>query len=492
MGTKKYEGNLEITGSLNVQNGIIATIKGSSESANKLKTPRTITLGGAVTGSVDFDGSQNVTLTTTTNHSHTYAGSTSAGGAANSVKTSLTFNNGGSGAASGTTFNGSTAKTISYNTIGAAPTSHASSGTTYGVATTGNYGHVKISNENVDTTTAANGLAAGMGHTHNYAGSDSEGGAATNALQVSGTISKSASNNVTIGDESMDSSNYSLFRGKAIVPYTDNITNLGATTNTTGNNSGKARRFVNGYFSGTVYATTFNGQATSAAKLTNTSAIGSTTNPVYFTSGGVPSACTYSLNKTVPSDAVFTDTKVTQSAAVTTNSEYPVLLGYSTSTSSAVTNTVNTTSSLKYNPSTGRLTAKRLNISDSTANTTLTLSNTSTTLTTSPVLTLSQSADTGANAIKFGCAGTVSGFSTTKYGGSLFGHDTDGFMFLRFPMNPGSYMLGSKDASDVYYWGIARNGGAHFNTISCTDAPTTLNNLGISFNTTTKVLTIAL
>lgn len=57
-------------------------------------------------------------------HTHNYAGSSSAGGAANSVKTSLTFNNGGSGAASGTTFNGSTARTISYNTIGAAPATH--------------------------------------------------------------------------------------------------------------------------------------------------------------------------------------------------------------------------------------------------------------------------------------------------------------------------------------------------------------------------------
>lgn len=56
------------------------------------------------------------------------------------------------------------------------------------------------------------------------------------------------------------------------------------------------------------------GAATSANKL-NTNA-GSTTNPVYF-SNGVPVATTYSLNKTVPSDAVFTDTTysvATQSA----------------------------------------------------------------------------------------------------------------------------------------------------------------------------------
>ena len=48
--------------------------------------------------------------------------------------------------------------------------------------------------------------------------------------------------------------------------------------------------------------------ASSASKLSNTSAIGSATNPVYFNASGVPVAGTYSLNKTVPSDAVFTDT----------------------------------------------------------------------------------------------------------------------------------------------------------------------------------------
>ena len=47
------------------------------------------------------------------------------------------------------------------------------------------------------------------------------------------------------------------------------------------------------------------GYASSAGKL-NTNA-GSATNPVYF-ANGVPVACTYSLNKTVPADAVFTDT----------------------------------------------------------------------------------------------------------------------------------------------------------------------------------------
>lgn len=54
------------------------------------------------------------------------------------------------------------------------------------------------------------------------------------------------------------------------------------------------------------------GSATSAVKL-DTSTAGSATQPVYFTNGK-PSACTYTLAKSVPSNAVFTDTNTTYSA----------------------------------------------------------------------------------------------------------------------------------------------------------------------------------
>lgn len=50
------------------------------------------------------------------------------------------------------------------------------------------------------------------------------------------------------------------------------------------------------------------------------------------------------------------DTKVQQNAAITTAGEYPVILAYSTATSK-VTNAVNKTSTLKYNPNTKILTA---------------------------------------------------------------------------------------------------------------------------------------
>lgn len=58
--------------------------------------------------------------------------------------------------------------------------------------------------------------------------------------------------------------------------------------------------------------------AAAASKLANTEAIGGATQPVYFTASGVPAATTYSLAKSVPADAVFTDTTyeaATQSAA---------------------------------------------------------------------------------------------------------------------------------------------------------------------------------
>ena len=63
-------------------------------------------------------------------------------------------------------------------------------------------------------------------------------------------------------------------------------------------------------FEGTLF-----GSAYEAHKLENTTSVGSETQPVYFKQG-VPTACSYQLNKTVPSDAAFTDTdtKVTSAA----------------------------------------------------------------------------------------------------------------------------------------------------------------------------------
>ena len=62
------------------ENQVVSTnlyIDNNAASASQWKTARTITLTGSVTGSVSIDGSSNVTLSTTTNHTHTFDSLTS-------------------------------------------------------------------------------------------------------------------------------------------------------------------------------------------------------------------------------------------------------------------------------------------------------------------------------------------------------------------------------------------------------------------------------
>ena len=137
-----------------------SSITGNAATASKWATARTLSLTGSVTGSVSIDGSGNVSMATTTNHTHTfssltskpttlsgygitdaaakshthsYAGSSSAGGAAtsaNKVNQSLTIT---LGSTSQGAWNGSAAKTITITpaSIGASATGH-----THGYAST--------------------------------------------------------------------------------------------------------------------------------------------------------------------------------------------------------------------------------------------------------------------------------------------------------------------------------------------------------------------
>ena len=116
---------------------------GAATSANKLATARTITLSGSVTGSTSFDGSGNVTISTTTNHGHSYASKVTVGSTAYNVSsnnitipaypTSLKCPNSltiqGNGTSLGS-YDGSAAKTINITpaAIGAAASSHTHSG----------------------------------------------------------------------------------------------------------------------------------------------------------------------------------------------------------------------------------------------------------------------------------------------------------------------------------------------------------------------------
>lgn len=115
---------------------IYGDLKGNADSATKLATARTISLTGSVTGSGTFDGSGNLSIATTTNHTHNYAGSASAGGPANSVKTSLIIKlNGGTNEGNNLfTFNGSAAKTINITpaAIGASASGHTHDDRYYG------------------------------------------------------------------------------------------------------------------------------------------------------------------------------------------------------------------------------------------------------------------------------------------------------------------------------------------------------------------------
>ena len=119
---------------------------------------------------------------------------------------------------------------------------------------------------------------------------------------------------------------------------------------------------LSGYLTKTDAANTYLGKTAAAASANklNTNA-GSATQPVYF-SNGVPVATTYTLGKSVPSNAVFTDTnnKVTQFAV--TDADYtnysPLVWGASNSstkdfTPSTVTDGVFTSKGLYVQPSSG-------------------------------------------------------------------------------------------------------------------------------------------
>ena len=67
------------------ENGEVIRAPINAAAANKLAAARTISLTGSVTGSGSFDGSGNLSIATTTNHTHKYAGSSSAGGSATSA-----------------------------------------------------------------------------------------------------------------------------------------------------------------------------------------------------------------------------------------------------------------------------------------------------------------------------------------------------------------------------------------------------------------------
>ena len=104
-------------------------------------------------------------------------------------------------------------------------------------------------------------------------------------------------------------------------------------------------------------SSTKGGAATSANKLNiGASDIGSETKPVYFNATtGKPVACAYSLNASVPANAVFTDINVKQSPSTANESREVLFAGNTGNTET--TGTVGKSNKLYFNPNTGALTA---------------------------------------------------------------------------------------------------------------------------------------
>ena len=139
-----------------------------------------------------------------------------------------------------------------------------------------------------------------VSHTHTLSEVTDAGTAASKNVPTSGNASATE---VVMGDDSRltDSRNaadvYSWAKAASKPTYT--ASEVGALADTT-------------KYAG---ASTAGGAATSAEKLTNTSKIGDTNKPVYFDANGVPVAISYTIDKSVPSNAVFTDNNTTYTVA---------------------------------------------------------------------------------------------------------------------------------------------------------------------------------
>lgn len=138
--------------------------------------------------------------------------------------------------------------------------------------------------------TASDVSASAVGHTHSYAGSSTPGGPAKTV--EGGNATADAARHVWFSDSSTEAARVS----------NDNFKYNPVGNIATCNISGNAASATYATSAGSANSAT---TATTATQLS--SSAGSATNPIYF-SNGKPTACTFSLGKSVPSNAVFTDT----------------------------------------------------------------------------------------------------------------------------------------------------------------------------------------
>ena len=228
-----------------------------------------------------------------------YAGSSTIGGAANSVVGTLNITDLTNGNAELKTYNGSSdlSITIPMNTDYLAGAGISLSGTTFS-----NSGVRSISTGTTNGTisvntngTSANVAVKGLGSAAYTASTD--------------YMPKTWANNTlyTIGDDvSMGDGNVG---GCLVIKGLNGATGIqfnpySGSTSQKITIDGSGTMTITGTLSST-FSGALSGNASTATALTTSA--GSATKPVYFSSGK-PVACTYSLNKSVPSNAVFTDT----------------------------------------------------------------------------------------------------------------------------------------------------------------------------------------
>lgn len=77
MGIFHVDGLISAENTISAKNGFIGNLIGNADTATKLVTARTISLTGSVSGSGSFDGSSNLSIATTTNHTHSWSDITS-------------------------------------------------------------------------------------------------------------------------------------------------------------------------------------------------------------------------------------------------------------------------------------------------------------------------------------------------------------------------------------------------------------------------------
>lgn len=355
---------------IDCRNGIVkaaefrGTFTGNASTASKWATARTLTLTGSVTGSVSIDGSGNVSLATTTNHIHSQYYDSGMSRAANTV---LAAPNGANGTATFRKLVAADIPTLTKSKISDFPTSLAPTAGSNNYVRVYNSKDIGNSSTVTFNDLAKQHFAMGMinGATDNPYGAAKwahgismawSNGANTSwisqiALGVQeGTgmwYRTSAGSGTIVGrtwNRVLDSSNYSSYA--ATKGHTHDLSTMINTLTTGTSAPTDSDYYVTQYAGGGTTTTSYHrrphsalwtyikskadavyqpkgsyaaanhthnyagsssagGAATSANKL-NTNA-GSATQPVYF-SGGVPVACTYTLGKSVPADAKFTDT----------------------------------------------------------------------------------------------------------------------------------------------------------------------------------------